>query len=140
MTSYFPNTINTTTVNVTDQWPATKKSSYCQAEEAIAVKNFLEAVLDDDHPGGALHDAEEGQGWRVAEGERQIRGLLQGHYQTRYLSSNNTGFNVMPIQVWTMSGPGGSDHESHWDPFQDQAGQRLQVRIPGPDHGRWMER
>ena len=55
---------------------------HLQAEEAIPVEDFLAAVLDDNHPGGALHDAEEGQAWRAAEGERQIRGLLQGHYQT----------------------------------------------------------
>ena len=41
-----------------------------QAEEAIAVEDFVEAVLDDDHPGGALHDAQESQAWRAAEGQR----------------------------------------------------------------------
>ena len=38
-----------------------------------------------------------------------------------------------------MSGPGGPDHESDWDPVQDQAGQRLEVRLAGQEHGRWME-
>ena len=55
--------------------------SHCQAEEAIAFEDLLPAVLDDDHPGGALHDDEEGQAWRAAKRERQIRGLLQGHNQ-----------------------------------------------------------
>ena len=52
-----------------------------QAEEAVPDKDILATILDDDHPRGALHDVEEGQARRAAEGERQIRGLLQGHYQ-----------------------------------------------------------